>query len=159
MPITAITGHRPENLGTQHEKLWFMLGKAMVMLETTMIYQGMAAGADLASAKVAWRNGILYVCVKPWKGHAPRVCDRDEYRKVLSHAHKVVDVSDSVSYPGPWCYQARNEYMIDRAEQVLAVWNGYKGGGTWNAIDYALDTGKPVFAINPDTLEAKWVAE
>ena len=42
------------------------------------------------------------------------------------------------------CYQRRNEYMVDKSDLVLAVWNGERAGGTWNTIEYAKSAGKPV---------------
>ena len=42
------------------------------------------------------------------------------------------------------CYQRRNEYMVDKSDLVLAVWNGERAGGTWNTMAYAEKTGKPV---------------
>ena len=33
--------------------------------------------------------------------------------------------------------QKRNMYMVDRADLVLAIWNGEEKGGTWNTIRYA----------------------
>ena len=34
------------------------------------------------------------------------------------------------------CYQMRNEWMVDRSNLVIAVFNGQKGG-TKNTVDYA----------------------
>ncbi len=44
--------------------------------------------------------------------------------------------------------QVRNEYMVDRADLVLALWNGTPGG-TGNCVRYARTRGVPVFVIDP----------
>ena len=52
----------------------------------------------------------------------------------------------------PDCLRKRNQYMVDRADIVLAVWNG-SPSGTGQTVWYARETGKPVWIIRPDTLE------
>ena len=42
------------------------------------------------------------------------------------------------------CMQKRNEYMVDKSDLVLAIWNGERSGGTWNTIRYAQSVGKPI---------------
>ena len=40
--------------------------------------------------------------------------------------------------------QKRNEFMVDKADMVLAIWNGNQKGGTWNTIKYATKTKTPL---------------
>lgn len=42
------------------------------------------------------------------------------------------------------CMQKRNQYMVDKSDIVLAIWNGENRGGTWNTIQYAQAKGKPI---------------
>ena len=42
------------------------------------------------------------------------------------------------------CMQKRNQYMVDKSDLVLAIWNGERSGGTWNTIQYAQSVGKPI---------------
>lgn len=44
------------------------------------------------------------------------------------------------------CFQRRNEWMVDHAGRVIAVFNGEKGG-TKNTIDYAERQHVPVIYI------------
>lgn len=58
----------------------------------------------------------------------------------------------------PFKYQARNEYMVDESELVIAIWDGKMGidgtkSGTYNCIKYAKESNKEILYINPYTLE------
>ena len=44
--------------------------------------------------------------------------------------------------------QKRNEYMVDLADRVIAVWDGSKGG-TANCVKYAEKVGKEIIRIEP----------
>jgi uncharacterized phage-like protein YoqJ len=44
--------------------------------------------------------------------------------------------------------QKRNEYMVDKCDKLLAVWNGTTGG-THNCIKYAKSKGKEIILLNP----------
>ena len=48
----------------------------------------------------------------------------------------------------PWLMQKRNEYMVDLADKVIAVWDGSKGG-TGNCVRYAEKCGKEIIRIVP----------
>ncbi|NLT15397.1 MAG: DUF1273 domain-containing protein [Clostridiales bacterium] len=52
----------------------------------------------------------------------------------------------------PLKMQLRNEYMVDRSDVVMAVWNGTKGG-TANCVTYAKKKGKEIIQINPDEIQ------
>jgi uncharacterized phage-like protein YoqJ len=80
------------------------------------------------------------------------------YGQALAHAEKVVDVTDYDNYPGAWVYQKRNEWMVDHAQMVIAVWDG-SSGGTANCVKYALKQGKRVWQINPATHEVGWIED
>jgi uncharacterized phage-like protein YoqJ len=56
----------------------------------------------------------------------------------------VVNVNESIDYPGPKCYHDRNHWMVDNADRVLAYWSGKKSGGTYACVQYAEKQGKRV---------------
>ncbi len=151
----AVTGHRPEKINNwvyvEHQ-----LGMAFMDLQTDFVIQGMAAGVDLRSAKVAFRNNIPFWCVRPWAGHTPRVADKVDYDKALLHAERIVDVNPSLEYPGAWVYQDRNKWMVDHANIVVAVWDG-TSGGTANCVKYAEKVGKRVWRIHPTNHVVGWL--
>jgi uncharacterized phage-like protein YoqJ len=149
MTTVAITGHRPERIKDMSlvEKA---LEDAYNELEVSKVIQGMAAGVDLLAAKVAYRMEIPFVSARPWAGHKPRIADDYNYMMAMNYAVEVVNVDPSVKYRGPWVYHNRNEWMVDRAELLIAVWDGTKKGGTFNCIKYAQSKDLCVWWIDPD---------
>lgn len=160
----AISGHRPEKI-PDFKVVEDALLHAYKELRATHVIQGMAAGVDLVSAKVAHHANIPFTCARPWSTHKGRMGGSSGYNEswerdydfALRLADKVVDVDPADHYPGPWVYQKRNEWMVDHAEAVIAVWNG-TSGGTANCVNYALAKTKPIWRIDPATGEGNWYA-
>ena len=64
--------------------------------------------------------------------------------------YKIKGYEEEIYYPAKM--QKRNEYMVDNADIVIAVWDGSKGG-TGNCVKYAEKLGKRVVTINPKDIE------
>jgi uncharacterized phage-like protein YoqJ len=150
----AITGHRPERIKDMGIVV-DGLAEAYRDLGVTEAIQGMAAGVDLQSARVAYLSGIPFWSVKPWAGHTPRKADEVHYKNAWGLADKRFVVNPSEKYLGPWMYQRRNEWMVDNShDAVLAVWDGTENGGTFNCVKYARAIhGMRIWVIHPDTGE------
>ena len=56
------------------------------------------------------------------------------FNKIIKKADFVKEINDHY-FTG--CYQVRNEWMVDRSNLVIAVFNGNKSG-TKNTVDYAM---------------------
>ena len=111
-----------------------------------------------------------------WPEHS-----QDNYRRILRAAHeeyldeileahpdaKLVAKNQTwgfrhEDYPGVyvcsrggyagWKMNYRNTWMVDRADAVLAVWDG-SSGGTANCVNYARTINKPIRFINPQELD------
>ena len=149
----GITGHRVERLEDHEDAVKELISEALQRIGATRLYQGMANGVDLWSAKEAWKLKIPYTACKPWAGHSPRYGDRIEYTKVIRHADEVIDVSPHFGYPGPWVYGKRNEFIVDNSQALIAVWDGDRYGGTYHCIQYAWKKSIPVFRIDPEERE------
>lgn len=145
--IAAITGHRPAKI-----KDWDWVKEALAesfrLFDVSKVIQGMAAGVDLTAARVAYDNGIPYVCARPWAGHTAPNGWKLMYTSAIRNSEETVDVDPSLKYPGPWVYQVRNKWMVDRADIVISVWDG-SSGGTENCVYYAHKVGVDVFNCNP----------
>ena len=83
------------------------------------------------------------------------------WRQQLSMADKITEVDkledykikgyeERIYYPAKM--QKRNEYMVDNADIVIAVWDGSKGG-TGNCVKYAERLGRRIIIINPKDIE------
>ena len=134
--IVAFTGHRPEDSepeATVRDKV----RRTLEQRRPEVVISGMAAGFDLWAADEALGLGIEVVAARPWSTHAPRRNDVELYAKVINHAVTVVSVTETSTYPGPWVYHKRNEWMVDNADEVLAYWSGKKSGGTFACVNYA----------------------
>lgn len=146
----GVTGHRPERIA-EPDMIKAKLSESLNYLKPDLLYQGMAAGVDLWSAKEAWKLGIPYICVRPWAGHKPRIQDTVEYAKVIKHSAGVFDVSAFQEYTGPWLYAKRNEWIVHASDVMIAVWDGQPNGGTYNCVKYAWSCAIPVWRIDPET--------
>ena len=110
---------------------------------------GMALGVDQDFAQACADLGVPFTAAVPCTGQDATWPDtsRRYYKHLLACAAEIFVVS-----PGPyapWKMQKRNEWMVDHADEVLAVWNG-SAGGTANCVAYVRRVGKNVHRIFPE---------
>lgn len=158
----AVTGHRPNKLfgydmnDSRYLALKDMMKDYLRKSGCSDAYSGMALGMDqlFAIAVLQLKNEGLPIklhCAIPCANHSSRWSEdsKELYDRILAKADEVVMVSDE-SYK-PWLMQKRNEYMVDRADIILAFWDG-TSGGTGNCVNYAKKMGKKIEIINPKTV-------
>jgi hypothetical protein len=63
--------------------------------------------------------------------------DRDIYEALENYASRIIIVDESWTYPGPWVYQKRNEWMVNHGDEGISMWTGKRSGGTYNCLKYA----------------------
>ena len=161
MSIICFTGHRPASLGWGYDytdSRWVALKnrikETLIDINCTHAISGMALGVDTVAAlavlelKSEGRN-IWLGCAIPCQKHSSRWTNESKklYDSILSLADKVHLVSDS-PYSAS-LMQIRNEFMVDKSDLVIAVYNGNKSGGTANCVRYAKSVGKEIIIINP----------
>lgn len=157
MSILAFTGHRPDKLGgyklpnPTYLKVCQAIDAKLRELKPEKVISGMALGIDQWGAFIAHKLGIPFIAAVPFLGQekAWPLASQKTYHQFLKLASEVVIVSEG-GYSAEKM-QIRNEWMIDRADIVLACWDG-SSGGTRNAVMYAEKIGKPVIRINPKEL-------
>lgn len=147
--IIAGTGHRPDKLGGYGEDVMERLVHvaAVWLADNTKhgdrVITGMALGWDIALARACVELNIPYICAIPFVGQQ-RMWPKESqawYIELLSTAYQIEHICD----PGyaPWKMQKRNEWMVDRADMVLALYNG-TSGGTGNCLKYVQEKNKKI---------------
>lgn len=150
--ILAGTGHRPDKLGgygaESRDRLVALAHAAIRKYNPARVITGMALGWDMALAHAAYSLDVPYTAAIPFEGQESRwpPLSQQNWRFYVENADSVIHVSD----PGyaAWKMQRRNEWMVDNATHVLALWNGTPGG-TANCVAYAHKVGRPVINIWP----------
>jgi len=153
MTIVAFTGHRPDKLsgyGPSDLQNWvrYHLKQELIELNPEGCISGMALGVDQWAAEICNDLGIPWVAAIPFVGQESKWPEESQraYWKLLATAKASCIVS-----PGGyeiWKLQRRNEWMVDRASVILAVWNG-SSGGTANCVRYARSKNKRIVQIDP----------
>lgn len=144
--ILAATGHRPHKLGGYDDatfaRLVRLAGDALSERSPKLVISGMALGWDQAVAQAAVCLGIPFLAAVPFEGQARRWPKETwpRYCRLIEAASAVEIVSE---FPGVRALALRNEWMVDRAHVMLALWDG-SWGGTFNCIQYASRKGVPV---------------
>ena len=155
----CVTGHRPNKLygyDVYHPQ-WVKLKETFKYLlkkyQCEEAITGMALGVDTVFALAALElkeegYPIKLHCAIPCRNHSSRWVKESVllYNDILSKADTVKLVSDE-EYK-PYLMQKRNEYMVDLADKVIAVWDGSKGG-TGNCVAYAQKCKKDIVRIKP----------
>ena len=170
----AFTGHRPNKLwGYDEDKIEYDIlfklikNKIIDIIKENkekrefLLINGMALGADqlVCAASIVVRsqvkeemkeeNKTVYIeaavpCLNQEKKWPPET--QKYYRALLGQVDKITYV-----WAGEYnstCMQKRNEYMVDKADVVIAVWDGTRGG-TYNCVEYAQLKHKNIIYINP----------
>lgn len=111
---------------------------------------GMARGVDIWAAQIVLMlrdegYGVKLMCACPYDGFERGWSQewQGQYKEILASADFVKYVCEGYSRA---CFQIRNEWMVNHAARVIAVFNGEKSG-TKNTIDYAVKVGVPVVRI------------
>lgn len=148
--ILAGTGHRPDKLGGYgkdvEDKLLSLALGALEHYQPSEVISGFALGWDLSLAEAAYRCKIPLIAAIPCKNQSEKWQKEaiDKYRLLLAVSAEVKILSENY-HPG--VMQARNIWMVDRCDKVLALWNGAESGGTYNCIKYAQKKEKPIVSL------------
>lgn len=170
----AVTGHRPSKLGDAYDVMHptniniavmmrnFILDKAgfdeatqtFATTEKVLLISGMALGVDTLWALVGLKLKYQYPhkfdleCAIPCANHSSRwkKVDKERHADIIKRASTVTMVSEEAY--APYLMQKRNEYMVDKADILLAVWDGTKGG-TGNCVKYAVKKGSTIYQYHP----------
>lgn len=149
----CFTGHRPQKLLRKEKEIKRDLEEAIqkaVRDGYTTFITGMAYGVDIWAGEIICQlrqthPEIHLIAAVPFPGFEERWTPKwkKAYVSLLDKADLVRFICPDYS---PQAYQKRNEWMVDHASRVIAVFNGEQSG-TKNTIDYAEKTGVEVVTI------------
>ena len=150
----CFTGHRPEKLTRDRQSIQTELETVIheAIADGLFVFiTGMARGTDIWAAQIVLKlrqDGypVKLICACPYDGFETR-WDADWQRQY----HEVRNAADLIKYLcasyHSACFQYRNEWMVNHAARVIAVFNG-RQSGTKNTIDYAKKHQVPVVFID-----------
>ena len=146
----CFTGHRPENLNFPKNLVKYRLKKEIkqaVIDGYNVFITGMSRGVDMWAAKIVIKirkknKNITLICASPYPNFETRWQHKwqYEYNKIIAQADIVRYICPSYSN---FCFQMRNEWMVNHSGRVIAAFNGKKGG-TKNTVEYALKNNKEI---------------
>lgn len=153
--IVSFTGHRSDKIGgwqlpnPTYIYVCQQLERVLKELKPEKAVSGMALGADSYAANVCIKLGIPFVAAIPFVGQekAWPIASQKTYHALLKRASEQVIVSEG-GYAA-YKMQVRNEWMTDRCDILIAIYNGDTSGGTFNCIQYAKSIDRQIIYIDP----------
>lgn len=145
--LIAATGHRPNKLGgygpAAYRRLVKMAESYLRLTKPEGIITGMALGWDQAWADAGLNLAIPVHAAVPFAGQECKwpLESQANFKRIIA-----LCVSVTIVCPGSYSaskMQIRNQWMVDKADRVCALWDGTPGG-TANCVGYAESIGKPL---------------
>lgn len=164
MKTVSVTGHRPHKLPcgySMNNPQWYNLinnfKKLLIEQKAQVAISGMAIGVDTAFAIAVLQlqqegHQIKLICALPcynqdklWRPESKKL-----YRDIVNNV-KNLDIDVVYVTKGEYnyaCMQKRNEYLVDRCDTLIAVYDG-STSGTQNCIRYAKAQSKDIIILSP----------
>ena len=170
--VCCFTGYRPHRFpfkqdGLRPEHVREALGRQIRRLYNEgcrTFISGMCVGVDLwAAAEVlslqAEHPEVELIAAVPFEGQESRWATADvrEYRRILAACTRVemLFTPDEAKKNPAACYRKRNQWMVDHADMVMAVYTPIdeeRRSGTAATVHYARKKLKRIVYIHPTTL-------
>ena len=164
----CFTGHRKEGLPFGADESREECRKLISLLEeqierlynekgVRVFISGMALGTDQIAAEAVIRfrethKDVVLVAALPCTDQCKswKMAEQDRYHGILALADHVYTLEPEYV---DGCMLARNRFMVNNCEYVIAVWNGKRIGGTWSTVSYARSNNRTLTIINPVTFD------
>lgn len=166
--VVSFTGHRPDSLGG-YDKNAVMNIEVRAFLVSAIdrlrergfrkFISGGALGVDLWAAGIVlnYPDNELIMAI-PFSDYGSNWVsqeDKDQLADFCKRASKTIYVCEGSYFedgkPQKWKNHARNEWMKENSEIIVAVWNGSRDGGTASAVRGGKKAGKEFIRYNPLT--------
>lgn len=154
--IICFTGHRPGKIGgykpcATHDWLRARVRETLLELKPTEAISGMALGFDQLAAEACLEVGVPFVAAVPFETQFMDWPLESQQRYVdlyskASRVHIVDPTPPTTRWEAAQKLHARNHWMVDNSDEVIAAWDGTKGG-TQECVRYAQKVGRPVHRI------------
>jgi hypothetical protein len=148
----GVTGHR---LLAPHPGLTAAVDAALAAIEVRRpapraLVSGFAEGADeLVAACALDRGWELHALLPlPVEEHATDMQRPADFRRLLARATVVEEIAPPL--PRPDCYRAQGIALLERSDELMAIWNGAKARGPGG-------TGELVAAARARSLPVTWI--
>lgn len=157
--IIAVTGHRPNKLGNEYDmrgpastKIYNKLLEIVDSRKPNLLITGMALGVDMIWANVAIRKNIPFIAAVPCYNQENKWPKQSQllYSRIINDPLCTLFYVTEKEYT-PQCMQARNKWMVNECDTLIAVWDGSEGG-TYNCVNYAISKNKHIIRVNPKEL-------
>jgi hypothetical protein len=157
--IVGFTGHQR----IDHPERWtWVRGQFARILEETAspgdrVMTALAEGADQLFAEVALTAGVPVEVIVPCQRYETAFSDpaaRARYRRLLTNAAAITKLDFAA--PSEEAYLAAGKHIVERADLLVALWNGKPAagkGGTGDIVEYARSRGRAVIHVDPDIMQ------
>lgn len=168
----AVTGHRPNRFAFKYNEEHPLCREIKAAISEQFrwmyeeqgvrhIYVGGALGVDMWAGEAALQlketpgYGELRLHIAlPFDGHDSKWSQwcRERLESLIRHSDECVTVGNTGSRES---YLARNRYLVNRADILLAVYDDEKNlrSGTMHTVHYAQMKNLPIVLIHPDTVQ------
>lgn len=156
--ICCVTGHRDlseDEMELLRPRLATEVEQA-VAAGFNCFLSGFAEGADLLFAEIVARmkrdNPKLRLeAAIPYRGRYARLMEQPGTRALLYACDSVAVLREAFT---PDAFMARNRYMVERSERVIAVYDGRARGGTAATVRMARELKRELRMIKPARYQA-----
>jgi len=155
--IVSFTGHRPQKFGgfkpcATHDRVRARVREKLLDLKPTEAVSGMALGFDQWATEVCLELGIPFTAAVPFPGQElewPWPAQQLYYTliKKAARVHVVDQVAPEARWEAIKKLHARNHWMVDNSDVLVAGWDGSRAGGTAACVRYAQKVGRVVHRI------------
>ena len=80
--------------------------------------------------------------------------DQARYHRLLLRAAEVVVLGRDTDTTA--AHRARDRWMVDNRDVLLALWDGEERGGTWYTVRYVWSKGRPIVHLWASWVKYRW---